>query len=154
MTTITQSTSIECTPRELFQFLTKPANIVSVSPHLPSLSFYSPSLMLGKGQIVHSALNYGLFQLTWNTKITKFEPYTFFEGTLVEGPFKKWVHRHHFEYQGKKTIIHDEIEYEVGLGLLGKLIERLIINYQIENFLKERMKNTTAKIKQVRKNIA
>ncbi len=154
MPTITQSTSIECAPKELFQFLTKPANIISVSPIMPSLRFHSPKLMLGKGQIIHFDLSYGLFKLSWASKITKFEPYTLIEDTLVEGPFKKWIHRHNFEAHGKKTVIQDEIEYEVGLGLLGKIMDTLVIGYQIENFFKNRLKKNTEKFQRIRRNIA
>jgi ligand-binding SRPBCC domain-containing protein len=105
---------------------------------------------MGKGQITHFTLSYGIFQVNWKSKITRYEPYTFFENTALEGPFKKWVHQHSFERHGRKTLIQDEIIYEFGLGPLGKLMDRLIIGYQIENFLKERQKKTTEKIKQIK----
>jgi len=154
MPVITQSTSIECSPRELFQFLTKPSNIVSVSPSMPSMFFHSPKLMMGKGQLIHTDLSYGLFRLSWTSKITKFEPYSFIEDTLVDGPFKKWIHRHKFEESKNKTIIQDEIDYQVGLGPLGKVMDSLVIRYQIETFFKQRMKKTTEKFKQIKRNIA
>jgi ligand-binding SRPBCC domain-containing protein len=154
MPVITQSTSIECSPKELFQFLTKPANIIAVSPDLPSLIFHSPKLMLGKGQIIHFDLSYGMFRLSWTSKITEFEPYTFIENTLLEGPFKKWIHRQNFQEKKKKTIIQDEIEYVVGLGVLGKAMDSLIIRYQIENFFRKRARKTTEKFQHVRRHIA
>jgi ligand-binding SRPBCC domain-containing protein len=154
MPVITQSTSIECSPKELFQFLTKPANIISVSPEMPSLIFHSPGLLLGKGQTINFDLSYGLFKLSWISKITKFEPYSFIEDTQVDGPFKKWIHRHRFQEQGKKTIIEDEIDYTIGLGPLGKVMDSLIIRYQIEAFFKNRLKKTTAKFQHIKRNIA
>ncbi|MFC1584130.1 SRPBCC family protein [Fibrobacterota bacterium] len=154
MSVISQSTSIDCSPKEIFQFITKPANIISVSPTMPSLHFHSPKLMLGKGQIINFDLSYGLFKLSWTSKISRFEPYTFFEDSLVEGPFKKWIHRHRFEAHGRKTIIQDEIEYEVGLGPLGKIMDTLVIGYQIENFFKKRQKKTTEKFQHIKRHIA
>jgi ligand-binding SRPBCC domain-containing protein len=110
--------------------------------------------MLGKGQIIQFDLNYGLFRLTWISKITKFEPYTFIEDTQVEGPFKEMIQRHTFEAHGKKTLIQDEIEYEVGLGPLGKIMDTLVINYQIENFFKKRLKKTTEKFQRIQRKSA
>ena len=154
MPVITQSTSIKCTPKELFQFFTKSANIVEVSPTMPSLVFSSPKLLLGKSQQIHFELSYGVFKLSWVSKITKFEPYSFFEDTLVKGPFKKWIQRHHFEEQGNKTLIQDEIEYEVGYGPLGKIMDTLIVRYQIENFFRKRLKKTTEKFQHIHRNLA
>ena len=76
MATITQSTSIDCRAKELFQFFTKPSDIVSVSPTMPSLHYYSPKLLLGKGQEVHFDLSYGVFKLSWVSKISAYEPRT------------------------------------------------------------------------------
>ena len=154
MPIITQSTSVECSSKELFQFLTKPSNIISVSPSLPSLNFHSPKLMMGKGQIVNFDLSYGLLKLSWISKITKFEPYSFIEDTLVGGPFKKWIHRHYFEEEGSHTVVQDEIDYEVGMGPLGKVMETLVVNYQIEKFFKNRMDKTTKKIKAIKRKYA
>ena len=72
----------------------------------------------------------------------------------MEGPFKKWIHRHHFEEKGKHTIVQDEIEYEVGMGPLGKIMETLVVNYQIEKFFKDRLEKTTKKIKAIKHKLA
>ncbi len=152
MPVITQSTSIKCQPKELFQFLTKPANIISVSPTLPSLSFHSPNLLLGKGQIIHFSLSYGLFRLSWSSKISKYEPYSLIEDTLQQGPFKKWVHRLTFNSCGTHTVINNTIDFAVGMGPLGKIMEKLVVKYQVETYMKERMKKTTEKLTLIKKN--
>ena len=136
---------MDCSPKELFQFLTKPSNLISVSPDMPSLSFHSPGLMLGKGQLIHFDLNYGLFRVRWCSKITEFRPYEFMEDTQQQGPFKHWIHKMHFEGAGTQTLIRDEIEYDVGYGPLGSIMETLVIKYQIENFLRVRNQRTTEK---------
>jgi len=154
MATITQSTSIDCRAKELFSFFTKPADIISVSPTMPSLHFHSPKLLSGKDQTIHYDLSHGVYKLSWITKTSEFEPYSYFEDTLVDGPFKKWTHKHSFSEKGSKTIIHDEINYEVSHRPLGKIMNILVINYQIENFIKSRLAKTTEKFQQIKRNIA
>ena len=154
MAQITLSNQIAGTPRDIFHFLSKPSNLVSISPKAPSLSFHSPQLMLGKGQLVHFDLSYGLFRVRWCSKITEFKPFSFFESTLQEGPLKKWVHRVSFSEEGENTLVRDEIDYEVGYGPFGKVLESLVMNYRIENFYRTRQVRATEKFQVIKKRSA
>ncbi len=154
MTTITQSAAVDCAPKDLIAFLSKPANLVSTSPSVPSLFYHAPNLNKGVGQTIYYTLSYGLFQVTWQSSITKFEPNQYFEDTLTEGPFKSITQKHHFESREGKTIVTDEITYDCPAGGLAKVMDRLVISYQIHQFLKEQMKKATMKFQQVRRQSA
>jgi ligand-binding SRPBCC domain-containing protein len=60
---------------------------------------------------------------SWHSKITLFKPYEYID-EMLEGPFKRWKHRHIFyNHDGKQTTILDEIEFELPYGIFGRLFE-------------------------------
>lgn len=54
------------------------------------------------------------------------EPH-FFEDQMVTGPFKSMRHEHYFESVGQGTNMIDIFHYEAPLGLLGKLIDTIVL---------------------------
>ncbi len=53
---------------------------------------------------------------------TAYEKGRMFQDTMMEGPFKRWVHTHLMEPDGAGgTWLIDRIEYELPLGLLGRI---------------------------------
>jgi len=71
-------------------------------------------------------------------EITQFDkPYSF-EDRMVKGAFKSMKHEHRFEEKNGFTIMTDKFEYEVPLGLVGTLFDRLILNSYMRRFLIKR----------------
>ncbi len=59
----------------------------------------------------------------WHSRITSFKPYEYID-EMLEGPFKKWKHKHVFyDNENKQTKILDEIEFELPYGIFGRLFE-------------------------------
>ncbi|UQA55224.1 SRPBCC family protein [Polyangium aurulentum] len=53
---------------------------------------------------------------------TAYEKGRMFQDTMMEGPFARWVHTHLMEPDGAGgTWLIDRIEYELPLGLLGRI---------------------------------
>jgi len=81
----------------------------------------------------------------WIARITEFEWNHHFAGVQDKGPFKRWHHRHEFHAETREgvagTLVRDVIDYEVGLGLLGTLVNAL--------FLRRRMQSTFAQRQQI-----
>jgi ligand-binding SRPBCC domain-containing protein len=92
----------------------------------------------------------GLFELndtvTWEAKhfgirqkltvkITKMQAPYFFEDRMLKGAFKSMVHGHYFENENGQTKMTDVFEYEVPLGPLGALFDRLVLKKYMTNFL-------------------
>jgi len=63
----------------------------------------------------------------WVVNITEFSLNEYFHDSQKQGPFRRWEHTHSFEsmMQGGSmgTMIRDEVDYEVGFGLVGRLLE-------------------------------
>ncbi len=64
----------------------------------------------------------------WIALITDFTLNQSFRDTQKQGPFRRWVHTHSFEARTEEgregTLIHDVVEYEVGFGVIGTLLEK------------------------------
>jgi len=75
------------------------------------------------------------FRAPWIARVTEFEWNHHFADILEKGPFKTWHHRHEFAAETRNgvagTRVSDRIEYEVGFGLPGTLVQRLFVRPQI-----------------------
>jgi ligand-binding SRPBCC domain-containing protein len=66
----------------------------------------------------------------WTGVITGFSLSEYFIDTQKQGPFRSWRHTHFFEAKtinGRKgTLLRNAVEYEVGFGVIGRILERLL----------------------------
>lgn len=66
----------------------------------------------------------------WTALITGFSLNEYFSDTQKQGPFRRWEHTHMFASEivnGREgTLISDLVEYEVGFGVIGTTLEKLI----------------------------
>jgi ligand-binding SRPBCC domain-containing protein len=44
-----------------------------------------------------------------------------FEDVMHKGPFAYWHHKHLFSARGQQCLLRDEIDYELPLGVLGRV---------------------------------
>jgi len=80
----------------------------------------------------------------WVALITGFSLNEYFSDTQKQGPFNRWQHTHSFEAktQGGRdgTLIRDVVEYEVGFGPIGTMLERLIFQRMLRKTFDYRKK--------------
>jgi ligand-binding SRPBCC domain-containing protein len=66
----------------------------------------------------------------WIVHIVDFSLNRSFRHVQKQGPFRRWEHAHWFEAQtnaGREgTLVRDDVEYEVGFGVIGTTLERLL----------------------------
>ena len=60
--------------------------------------------------------------IRWVAKHTAYEPPRLFADTQLSGPFAKWFHRHQFASFGEHSTLTDQIDFEVPLGAIGRLL--------------------------------
>lgn len=74
-------------------------------------------------------------RMQWIARITEFEWNRYFADVQVEGPFKRWQHRHEFAgeiWNGVQgTRIRDIVDYEVGFGVFGKVADSAFVRRQM-----------------------
>ncbi|MFP3855277.1 MAG: SRPBCC family protein [Anaerolineales bacterium] len=94
---------------ESFKALTPPPIIVQLhrAPENP-----------GQGDEMEFTLWLGPLPVRWLAEFTQVDQDGFTD-LQKHGPFKRWVHHHHFTSQPNgSTVIEDRIEVEIGLGML------------------------------------
>lgn len=95
---------------------------------------------IGSDQTVtFEATHLGVRQ-TLTSRITQFkEPYLFVD-EMQKGAFKSLRHIHEFEQHGNKTIMKDTLTFEAPYGLIGWVVERVVLKRYMRKFLEHRNK--------------
>ncbi len=66
----------------------------------------------------------------WVVHITEFAMNQYFQDVQKQGPFRRWQHTHSFESTMQSgiegTLLRDEVEYEVGFGIVGRSLETVV----------------------------
>lgn len=71
--------------------------------------------------------------LHWQTEICKVERPTMFTDQQLKGPFKTWHHTHTFKSVAGGTLMCDVVDYELPLGIIGKLAHAILVKQRVEN---------------------
>jgi ligand-binding SRPBCC domain-containing protein len=78
----------------------------------------------------------------WTALITEFAFNEYFSDIQKLGPFKAWHHTHTFEekiVEGREgTVIVDEVEYEIGFGVIGRMLETMIFQRMMRSIFEHR----------------
>jgi ligand-binding SRPBCC domain-containing protein len=105
---------------EVFDFFSKAANLERLTP--PWLSFAlvdQSSAEVHAGTEIAYRLKLHGVPVRWLTRIDEFERDRMFVDRQLKGPYKLWLHRHTFEASGSETIMRDDVQYQLPLGILG-----------------------------------
>lgn len=87
--------------------------------------------------VVWRATHFGITQ-TLSSKITQFKWPHHFRDEMVEGAFKEIKHDHTFETTGNTTIMRDDFWFQSPGGILGKLINRMVLTWYMRRLLIKR----------------
>ena len=63
----------------------------------------------------------GPIKMTWVAEHLGYEPPEKFEDVMKKGPFRSWHHVHRFIEKDGGTVVHDEVEYKLPMGILGRI---------------------------------
>ena len=85
----------------------------------------APNLEAGSRTIVK--IRIAFVRMTFESLHTAFDPPHLFEDQQVRGPFRDWRHRHLVEPHPDGAVLIDDIDYTPPFGLLGRLIDPIVI---------------------------
>ena len=89
-------------------------------------------------QVTWRARHFGWrWQLT--SRITQLTRPHHFRDSMVQGPFARFDHDHHFEHHGGATHVRDVFDFASPLGVLGRIADRLFVTAHMRRFLTTRM---------------
>jgi ligand-binding SRPBCC domain-containing protein len=114
----------------------------SVEAHLASTADTGEQAVGGKtsgllelgDEVTWQARHLGVMQRL-SSRITQFQPPTFFQDRMTKGPFRSFQYDHHFEPHEGGTLMTDVLSFAAPLGPLGWLAERLLLASHLRRFL-------------------
>jgi ligand-binding SRPBCC domain-containing protein len=87
--------------------------------------------------VTWQASHFGVpFRMT--SAITAYDRPHRFVDEQVQGPFRDWWHEHTFMPQGDYTNMTDVVRFSAPLGLIGRLVERLLLRSYMQRLLETR----------------
>jgi ligand-binding SRPBCC domain-containing protein len=87
--------------------------------------------------ITWEAFHFGIKQRL-TVKMTKMEPFLYFEDEMIKGAFSSMRHKHSFEVHQRGTKMTDEFVFKAPLGIFGSITEKIFLTRYLTNVLKER----------------
>jgi ligand-binding SRPBCC domain-containing protein len=95
--------------------------------------------LIGLGQeVTWEARHFGIRQ-RFTSRITAYDPPRHFRDEMIRGAFHRFAHDHEFvaEAEARTTMI-DRLEFAAPGGLLGRLVDKLVLERYLRRFLIER----------------
>ena len=106
----------------VFAFHEAPDAFERLQPPWQETEIVRPPASLEVGTRVVLRVKVGPFWQKMVAEHVEYEPGRMFADRLVEGPFAKWLHRHIVTPRGEdECVLTDDIEYELPLGVLGRV---------------------------------
>ena len=113
---------------EVFSFFSKPENLALITPPKLNFKILTPtSIEMKEGQLIDYTIKLYGFEVRWRTLITEYEYPKKFIDQQIKGPYSMWHHVHTFYDHGDYVHMVDEINYSISFGLIGRLINKLLI---------------------------
>ena len=112
---------------EVFAFFEDPQNLAKITP--PEMGFEIKSVeglpVRAGTRIEYVVRIFGMPQ-RWVAEIVEHEPGRRFVDVQARGPYRYWRHEHAFEPLDVYTVMTDQVEYELPLGLAGRIANTLV----------------------------
>ncbi|MDP2303702.1 MAG: SRPBCC family protein [Ignavibacteria bacterium] len=125
--TFEKSVLIRTSKINLFEFHRDTNNLPKISPLFPKVKLISISeFPLQNDSVIIIQLNFILFKIYWEIRITDFVFNEKIADIQIKGPFKFWKHYHIFTSVDEGTIITDRIDFIPPFGIIGKVLLPLI----------------------------
>jgi ligand-binding SRPBCC domain-containing protein len=128
-----RTTFIAAPLAEVFDFFSVHENLQRITP--PKMRFRitaSPGPRLKQGDRIEYAMKFFGVPLRWTTLITIWRENEAFADLQERGPFRYWLHTHTFRAKDGGVEMHDRIDYQLPLGVLGRLFGAWLVRQQLE----------------------
>ncbi|MBX2852800.1 MAG: SRPBCC family protein [Phycisphaeraceae bacterium] len=129
-------------PREeLFAFFADATNLEKITPDLLNFRVVTPGpISMAPGTLIDYKLKVRGVPIRWRTLIETWEPYAKFTDEQLKGPYKRWHHTHTFTEENGGTRCNDLVEYAPPGGPLAPLINKLVVQRDVEKIFAYRAK--------------
>jgi ligand-binding SRPBCC domain-containing protein len=94
-------------------------------------------------QVTWRAWHFGV-PIRMTSRITEMEAPDYFVDEQVKGPFRRFRHVHEFKEDSKGTTMVDRIEFTAPFGLVGRVVERLVLARYLRTLVETRNRHLAA----------
>ena len=88
-------------------------------------------------EVVWEARHFGIAH-QHRSRITAFDRPAYFRDSMVNGRFKRFEHDHFFAESHGRTIMRDVIEFTSPLGLVGRVVDALVLSGYLRKLIVQR----------------
>jgi ligand-binding SRPBCC domain-containing protein len=117
----------------VFPFFESPRNLEEITP--PWLRFevvHTTDERMALGTEIEYRLRWQGLPMRWRSRISEYEPGVSFADEMLQGPYRRWYHRHLFRPVDGGIEMEDIVEYELPLGPFGRAAHALVVRRQLE----------------------
>ena len=120
----------------IFSYITDMNKYITLLPSDISLSLVTPAQKMKVGVEYEFQIKRFGFSRSWTTKIDAYKKNEYFAESEISFVFQNWRHECRFQDHGdQNTLIVNHIEYTVGYGLIGKLIDDIWLRKDIKHII-------------------
>lgn len=127
---------LNCTIETAWTFFSSPHNLSEITPE--SMNFVVLSDIQDKPIFKGMEIDYKVSPLLgipmrWKTIISQVKEYKSFTDFQKEGPYKHWNHFHEFIPNENGVLMKDTVDYELPMGILGKIAHQLFVKEKLKS---------------------
>lgn len=129
-----RSTLVKADLQKVWDFFTKTDTIFQLTPDKMQLAAFNKKeeQIIYQGQIIDYWVTPILgIPIRWQTEIIDICPKEEFTDVQNIGPFGYWKHRHIFTETSVGVLIEDEVDYEMPIPLLTKIMDSFIVRQNL-----------------------
>ena len=138
---LTADTWIDVTRENVFPFFADAANLQILTPPWLFFTIETPlPIDMYPGRQITYRIKLRGIPMRWVSEISAYEPPNMFVDEQKRGPYRKWVHTHHFVEERGGTRLLDQVDFDTAASfLVGGLVARdlrRIFTYRHETLLR------------------
>jgi ligand-binding SRPBCC domain-containing protein len=142
--TLHKKQKLPITLDDAWSFLCNPANLSKLTPSKMNMKIITGAdRPMYAGQVLqYSVTPLAGIKTKWVSEITQFEDHKYFVDVQLYGPYAFWHHKHFITEIDGGVEMEDIIDYKVPFGILGQLVQPLIVKPKLEevfNYRREQL---------------
>jgi ligand-binding SRPBCC domain-containing protein len=142
MSVYQRSFKVKASLREVAVFHDDPVSLIAITPPPARVTIERFDRPVHAGSRVIFRLGVGPIGVRWDGLIAEYVDQQYFRDVQTKGPFGAWSHTHSFAAESGGTRVTDRVEYEPPLGLIGKLIDPIVVKPSLVYLFNYREKKT------------